>query len=124
LTAQFPRERLGALFKLSKGKASNDLVRLPGKIRFSTSSKLLLLLAIAMLCCVMPISAQIFLSFDAPGAGTGLYQRTFANCINENGAITGAYVDGAGLQHGYVRSGSAGHITGLARTPTKRCTDS
>src|SRR5438094_690423 len=43
-------------------------------------------------------------AFDAPGAGTGSGQGTFAFSINPNGAITGYYVDSSYVSHGFVRA--------------------
>jgi uncharacterized membrane protein len=45
-----------------------------------------------------------FTSFDAPGAGTGAFQGTHANAINDSGVITGGYTDSSGKSHGYVRA--------------------
>src|SRR5262249_48564925 len=45
--------------------------------------------------------------FDALGAGTGPTRGTFPfnspNLINPDGAITGYYVDAAGVRHGFLR---------------------
>jgi len=43
-------------------------------------------------------------TFDAPGAGTGPGQGTFAIVINPRGVIEGYYVDGNDVVHGFVRS--------------------
>ncbi len=46
-------------------------------------------------------------TFDAPGAGTGPGQGTFitfADGINPEGAIAGAYADAEGVFHGFVRA--------------------
>ncbi len=43
-------------------------------------------------------------TFDAPGAGTGFRQGTTATGINAAGFITGYYVDGDNLYHGFVRN--------------------
>lgn len=50
-----------------------------------------------------------FTTFDAPGAGTGGGQGTgcFSDCpvrLNDWGAITGIYIDGNYVFHGYLRS--------------------
>lgn len=51
-----------------------------------------------------------FITFDAPGAGTGPYQGTgcfFYDCyglINNLGEITGYYLDANNVYHGFVRS--------------------
>jgi hypothetical protein len=46
-----------------------------------------------------------FVTFDAPDAGTvpGSLEGTYPFGINTNGAITGWYVDGADVNHGFVR---------------------
>jgi probable HAF family extracellular repeat protein len=48
----------------------------------------------------------VFTSFDVPGVPSG----TFANGINNSGAIVGYYLDSAGTQHGFLRDPS-GTIT-------------
>jgi hypothetical protein len=45
-----------------------------------------------------------FTSFDAPGAGTGEAQGTFATGINAAGDITGYFYDANSVGHGYVRN--------------------
>ena len=44
------------------------------------------------------------ITFDAPGAGTGYFQGTFAFSINPEGAIAGTYQDSGGVFHGYLRA--------------------
>ena len=47
-----------------------------------------------------------FILFDAPGAGTGGGQGTFPqffSCLNPDGTITGFYLDGDNVYHGFVR---------------------
>ena len=67
------------------------------------------------LCALgMTVSASAgqprFITFDAPGAGTGPYQGTgcfFYDCyglINNLGEITGYYLDANNVYHGFVRS--------------------
>lgn len=55
--------------------------------------------------------------FDAPGAGTGQYQGTFAPNINENGVAVGNFVDSSNLNHGYMRT-AAGKIAAFDVTPS------
>jgi hypothetical protein len=47
-------------------------------------------------------------TFDAPGAGNGLYQGTgcpgCARGLNQLGAIAGTYIDANSVQHGFLRS--------------------
>src|ERR1700746_339687 len=51
-----------------------------------------------------------FITFDAPGAGTAADQGTFPEQISNSGLIVGNYVDGNGVNHGFVRDPS-GRIT-------------
>src|SRR5215467_2962396 len=44
-----------------------------------------------------------FITFDAPGAGTGPFQGTLGIAINPAGAITGQYLDASSLYHGFLR---------------------
>ena len=50
-------------------------------------------------------------AFDAPGAGTGAFQGTSANAINEAGTISGFYRDAANEVHGFVRAASGAILT-------------
>lgn len=43
-------------------------------------------------------------TFDAPGAGTGMYQGTSAAGISPAGAITGWYTDAIFASHGFLRA--------------------
>jgi hypothetical protein len=43
-------------------------------------------------------------TFDAPGAGTGAGQGTFPDQNDPSGGITGYYIDGSGVYHGFLRS--------------------
>ncbi len=45
-----------------------------------------------------------FTTFDAPGAGTGSGQGTFAFAINPAGVITGYYTDASDGSHGFLRA--------------------
>src|SRR5215472_8988454 len=45
-----------------------------------------------------------FITFDAPGAGTGPFQGTFGIANNPAGAITGYYADASNLNHGFLRA--------------------
>jgi hypothetical protein len=53
-----------------------------------------------------------FVTFDAPDAGNvpGSFQGTYPFGINTNGAITGWYVDGADVNHGFVRDNGGAFI--------------
>jgi hypothetical protein len=57
-----------------------------------------------------PKAAGTFITFDAPGAGTGRLQGTVPANVNAPGAITGYYVDANYFGHGFVRA-SDGTIT-------------
>jgi hypothetical protein len=57
-----------------------------------------------------------FTTFDASGAGTAAYQGTgcFSDCpvsLNDFGVVTGSYLDGNGVQHGYRRSAEGSFVT-------------
>ena len=45
-----------------------------------------------------------FTTFDAPGAGTGLFQGTNPFSINPAGAIAGYTVDASNVTHGFLRA--------------------
>lgn len=49
--------------------------------------------------------------FDAPGAGTGAYQGTFALAINPAGKIVGYFTDASNLAHGFVRERDGSFVT-------------
>ena len=50
------------------------------------------------------ISAQTITTFDAPGAGTGPNQGTYAFNINPSGTIIGFSRDANDVRHGFLRS--------------------
>jgi hypothetical protein len=58
-----------------------------------------------------PKAAGTFITFDAPGAGTGRVQGTFPADINQAGDITGSYVDANYVSHGFVRAGNGTFTT-------------
>jgi len=65
--------------------------------------------ACAILCTVGLAFSQshresTILTFDAPGAGTGLYQGTIAYSIGPGGTIAGDYQDSSGVWHGLLRT--------------------
>ena len=45
-----------------------------------------------------------FTTFDAPGAGTGLFQGTNPFSINPAGAIAGYTLDASNVNHGFLRA--------------------
>src|SRR6478752_10349503 len=49
-------------------------------------------------------AAQTITTFDAPGAGTGPLQGTYATNINPSGTIIGFSPDANNVRHGFVRS--------------------
>ena len=52
----------------------------------------------------IPASAQTVATFDAPGAGTGAFQGTYAFNIHPSGAIIGFTRDANNARHGFIRS--------------------
>ena len=56
-------------------------------------------------------SSQAITEFDAPDAGTGLNQGTFAVSIDASDDVAGQYSDSATALHGFVRNGTSGAIT-------------
>lgn len=57
-----------------------------------------------------------FTTFNAPGAGTGIYQGTgcYSDCpvnLNDWGAITGIYIDTNYVYHGYLRNVDGNIVT-------------
>jgi hypothetical protein len=65
------------------------------------------------------------MSFDAPGAGTtgdlAIKEGTFAESINDDGVITGYYVDSCGGYHGFVGT-AGGTITTINAPGAGTCT--
>lgn len=57
-----------------------------------------------------PAGAPAIIQFDAPGAGTAIYQGTLAYAVNEAGTTAGFYIDANGARHAFVRTGD-GTIT-------------
>jgi hypothetical protein len=58
-------------------------------------------------------SAQTFVEFDAPNAGTTNYLGTIPTGINSSDAITGYTLDAYGVTRGFVRT-SSGAIANFA----------
>jgi hypothetical protein len=58
-----------------------------------------------------PKAAGSFITFDAPGAGTGFFEGTFPASINQAGDITGSYVDANGVGRGFVRASHGAFTT-------------
>src|SRR6266480_954775 len=74
-----------------------------------TKSRLALQLVPAAIILValatsIPLSAQTITTFDAPGAGTGPNQGTYAFNINPSGTIIGFSRDANDVRHGFIRS--------------------
>src|SRR5437763_15972500 len=74
---------------------------------YFTKRKLQLVPAVTILVALAistSISAQTITTFDAPGAGTGALQGTYATNIAPSGPIIGFSGDANNVRHGFVRS--------------------
>src|SRR5438046_9958185 len=69
------------------------------KLRCVPAATVLIALAISTSIC-----AQTITTFDAPGAGTGPLQGTYATNIAPSGPIVGFSGDANNVRHGFVRS--------------------
>ena len=69
------------------------------KLQLVPAAIILIALAIST-----PISAQTITTFDAPGAGTGPFQGTYALNIDPSGTIIGFSRDANNVRHGFIRS--------------------
>src|SRR6478609_10058118 len=69
------------------------------KLQFLPAATILVAVAMSI-----PLSAQTITTFDAPGAGTGAFQGTYATNINPSGTIIGFSGDANNVRHGFVRS--------------------
>src|SRR5437016_164311 len=69
------------------------------KLQLVPAATILVALAISI-----PLSAQTVTTFDAPGAGTGPLQGTYATNIAPSGPIIGFSRDANNVRHGFVRS--------------------
>src|SRR2546430_9403959 len=69
------------------------------KLQLMPAATILVVLAIST-----AISAQTITTFDAPGAGTGPGQGTYATNIAPSGPIIGFSRDANNVRHGFVRS--------------------
>jgi len=78
--------------------------------RCSQIWKSCLLAAPVWLCTLVVAQTSTFVSFDAPDAGLGVGQGTHPLKINQNGVITGWYLDSHTVMHGFVRMAN-GQIT-------------
>ena len=83
--------------------------------RYSASLTAMFTSAFLAVAVLVPTQAATefnpkIITFDAPGAGTGPYQGTgcsVTDCtvlINDEGTITGYYLDANNVYHGFVRS--------------------
>jgi len=78
---------------------------------FRFSRRLLFSVAVSAICCALTAAqTSSFISFNAPGAGTGAYQGTRPTSISQNGEVAGFYIDPNGLYHGFFRQ-TNGHIS-------------
>src|SRR6266481_3043774 len=69
------------------------------KLQLVPAATILVALAIST-----SISAQTITTFDAPGAGTGPAQGTYATNIGPSGTIIGFSRDANDVRHGFIRS--------------------
>src|SRR6266511_6099345 len=69
------------------------------KLQLMPAATILVTLAISI-----PLSAQTITTFDAPGAGTGAFQGTYATNLDPSGTIIGFSRDANNVRHGFVRS--------------------
>src|SRR6266550_7945305 len=69
------------------------------KLQLVPAATILVALAISI-----TISAQTITTFDAPGAGTGPFQGTYALNIDPSGTTIGFSRDANNVRHGFVRS--------------------
>src|SRR6266853_468515 len=77
------------------------------KLFYLAKRKLLLVPAATILIALamsIAVSAQTITTFDAPGAGTGPFQGTYALNIDPSGTIIGFSRDANDVRHGFVRS--------------------
>lgn len=63
-----------------------------------------LLALLSLFSAPLAYAQSTFLSFDAPGAGTGQGQGTSPTAINANGVIIGYYADSNNDQHAFLRA--------------------
>src|SRR5579871_2120027 len=67
-----------------------------------------------IVCAAAPVQQSngqpTYITFDAPGAGTGLDEGTVPYCINGLGVIAGYYFDSSRTAHGFIRD-AAGNFT-------------
>ena len=69
------------------------------KLQLVPAAIILIALAISL-----PLSAQTVTTFDAPGAGTGAFQGTYAVNVAPSGTIIGFSRDTNNARHGFIRS--------------------
>jgi hypothetical protein len=69
------------------------------KLQLVPAAIILVALAISI-----PLSAQTITTFDAPGAGTGPLQGTYALDIEPSGTTIGFVRDANEVRHGFIRS--------------------
>src|ERR1051325_588379 len=80
------------------------------KVEMHVLAAIVRLLARVFVCAALVSSAALaqnsppVITIDAPGAGTGRAEGTWATAINAAGIIAGYYVDSSGACHGFVRN--------------------
>ena len=85
----------------------------PSKFHLFLAFTLSAVLAFSFLptACAQNLSPSTFISFDAPGAGTGSGQGTYPTAIARHGWIGGTLIDGANVPHGFLRSRNGSFIS-------------
>jgi hypothetical protein len=79
--------------------------------RMATGAPLLLVFAVSLITSGFVLSANAnerktaIITFDAPGAGTGIGQGTFPSNPTPAGAIVGFYLDASNVAHGFLLEG-------------------
>jgi hypothetical protein len=75
-----------------------------------------LILCLVLCAAAVGLSAKAedheptFVTIDAPGAGTALYQGTVPMGLTPTGAITGYYIDASNVSHGFLRTSRGAFI--------------
>src|SRR4030095_10565484 len=97
-----------SLHSLAESAFFRPFVALPSMKPFYLAKRNLQLVPAATLLVALAIptklSGQTITTFDAPGAGTGALQGTYATNLNPSGTSIGFSRDAADVRHGFVRS--------------------
>lgn len=101
------------LVGLGLGPLSRKADRQSGEWTWRSRRALTLLRAAVLGACCLLVSATpahsqtgsaSYTTFDAVGAGTGMFQGTLGVSINASGVITGFYIDSFHVAHGFIRA--------------------